>query len=202
MTTVLLLDDHAVLRDALRRLIDGEPDLKVVGDAATGAEALRIAEREHPEVALVDLRLGAESALPVIRGLRALQNPPRVVVLTMHADRDSAIEALSAGAEGYVLKASPAEDVLRALRAAASGGACLDPQVAARLLACVTAGATVPERELTPREREVLELVRSGLRNREIACRLHLSEKTVKHHVGQVLQKTGAQSRRALRPRA
>lgn len=199
MTTILLLDDHAVLRGALRRLIDAEPDLRVAGEAATSSEALRIAAQERPEVALVDLSLGDESALPVIRRLRALPSPPRVVVLTMHEDRDSVIEALAAGAEGYILKSSPVEDVLRALRSAVSGGACLDPRVAVQVLSCITAGATVPNAGLTLREREVLELVRSGLRNREIASRLHLSEKTVKHHVGQVLQKLGVSTRRDLR---
>lgn len=199
MTSVLLLDDHAVLRGALRRLIDGEPDLKVVAEADTAQEALRQAAAESPNVALVDLSLGDESAFPAIRELRALPRPPHVVVLTMHADRANVIEALAAGAQGYLLKSAPVEDVLRALRTAAQGGAPLDPKIAVEVLPYVSAGAAALQGGLTPREREVFELVRAGLRNRDIALRLHLSEKTVKHHVGQVLLKLGATSRRSLR---
>lgn len=200
MIRVLILDDHTVLCGALRRLIDGEQDLTVVAEAAAGAEALRLAETMGPEVALVDLSLGEESAIPVIRALCRLERAPRVVVLTMHAERSRALEAFAAGAQGYLLKSAPVEDVLRAIRTAAEGGVPLDPSVAAAVLPLIAGRVPAePEERLTPREQEVRELVSAGLRNREIAARLHLSEKTVKHHVGQVLQKLGLPSRRGLR---
>ncbi len=199
MINILLLDDHAVLRGALRRLIDGEPDLCVVAEAATVQEAIHQAMATSPDVALVDLSLGEESGLAAIRALTDLPRPPHVVVLTMHGDKANIVEALAAGAGGYLLKSAPVEDVLRALRTAASGGATLDPKIAAQVLPYIAAAASAQPGGLTPREREVFELLRAGMRNREIAQRLHLSEKTVKHHVGQVLLKLGAPSRRSLR---
>src|SRR3954447_12019973 len=193
---VLLVDDHAVVREGLRTYLELHDDIEVVGEAADGEEAIRVAEALRPDVVLMDLMMPVLDGVGALRALRERLPRTRAIALTSFTDEDTLLPALQAGAAGYLLKNVQPSELHRAILAAHAGEALLDPVVAARLLDAIAqpAGAPAPER-LTPREREVLALLARGYSNKRIARELRVAEKTVKTHVGHVLAKLGVTDR-------
>jgi NarL family two-component system response regulator LiaR len=191
---VLVVDDHEVVREGLRAFLELQDGIEVAGEATDGEEAIAVAERLDPDVVLMDLVMPKLDGLGAMRELRERVPRARVIVLTSFLDDDKLLPALRAGAAGYLLKNAPPPELARAVRAAHAGEALLDPVVAARLVETL-AGDGDPLDRLTPREREVLELIGRGFPNKRIARRLEVSEKTVKTHVGHVLAKLGVTDR-------
>jgi NarL family two-component system response regulator LiaR len=191
---VLVVDDHAVVREGLRAFLELQEGIEVAGEAADGEEAIEVAERLIPDVVLMDLVMPRLDGVGAMRALRERVPAARVIVLTSFLDEDRLLPALRAGAAGYLLKNAEPKELARAVRAAHAGEALLDPVVAARLVEAL-AGEEEPLDRLTPREREVLELIGRGYANKRIALALELSEKTVKTHVGHVLAKLGVSDR-------
>jgi DNA-binding NarL/FixJ family response regulator len=179
---VLVADDHGVVRGGLERLLAGEDDMELVGAAADGAEAVRLAAEHTPDVVLMDLSMPRVDGIEATRRVGEACPSCRVVVLTSFSDRERILQALDAGAVGYLLKDTEPDDLLRGVRAAARGESPLNPKVAGAVIAARSA----PRVSLSPREREVLELVAEGLPNKLIARRLEISEKTVKAHLTRV----------------
>jgi two-component system, NarL family, response regulator LiaR len=195
---VLLVDDHAVVREGLRAFLDLQEGIEVIGEAGDGAEALEQADRLRPDVILMDLVMPRLDGVGAMRELRRRIPGSRVIVLTSFAEDDRLLPAIQAGAAGYLLKNVEPKELARAVRAAHAGEVLLDPAVAARLVRAIAtpvgpAGGE-PER-LTRREHEVLELIARGLSNKRIALELGISEKTVKTHVGHLLAKLGVADR-------
>jgi NarL family two-component system response regulator LiaR len=195
---VLVVDDHAVVREGLRTFLSLQEGIEVVGEAGDGEAAVLAAEHLRPDVVLMDLVMPRLDGLGAMRELRRRLPTARVIVLTSYTEDERILPAVQAGAAGYVLKTAQPQEVARAVRAAHAGQALLDPGVAARLVEAIAhpAGAAAPER-LTPREREVLALIGRGYANKRIALELGLSEKTVKTHVSHVLSKLGVSDRTA-----
>lgn len=189
--TVMLVDDHPVVRSGLRAVLEGG-DVRVVGEAATGEEAVELAAHLHPDVVLCDLRLGEGiDGIRTTAALRALDSAPAVLILTTF-DRDSEIRgAIEAGAAGYLLKEVAPELILDGIRRAAAGGMVLATELASRLLE----GLRNPLPRLTDRETQVLRLLATGAANREIARTLFVTEATVKSHVAHIFTKLEADSR-------
>jgi DNA-binding NarL/FixJ family response regulator len=195
---VLIVDDHAVVREGLRTFLSLQDGIEVVGEAADGVEALAVAATLAPDVILMDLVMPRLDGVGAMRALREDGATARVIVLTSFADDDRILPAIQAGAAGYLLKNVAPAELARAVRAAHAGEALLDPSVAARLVAAVASGsaASAPSApDLTPRERDVLALICRGYANKRIARELGLSEKTVKAHVGHLLAKLGVTDR-------
>ena len=189
---VLIVDDHAVVREGLRTFLELQDGIAVVGEAADGAQGVSEAERLAPDVILMDLTMPRLDGVEAMRQLRARLPSARVVVLTSAADDSRLLATIQAGAAGYLLKTVEPHELARAVRAAHAGGALLDPTAAARLVEEI---ARPQAEQLTPREREVLGLIAAGYANKRIALELGLSEKTVKTHVGHVLAKLGVSDR-------
>lgn len=198
---VLVADDQALVREGLMTLLAAAPGLDPVAAAADGEEAVALAARHRPDVILMDLRMPRCDGVEATRRIRAAQPQTEVVVLTTHADEASILDALQAGARGYLTKDAGIAEITRAVQAAAAGQALLDPVVQSRLVAVAGAAvrpATPPgplPDELTPREAEVLTLIARGLSNAEIAAALFVSEATVKTHINHLFAKTGARDR-------
>lgn len=194
MTSLLIVDDHPVVRDGLRGMFSADPRFEVVGEAGDGAEAIALAERLRPDVILMDLRMPHTDGVTAIAALAQRGIPSRVLVLTTYdTDRD-VLRAIEAGATGYLLKDAPREELFHAVQAAARGQATLAPSVATRLLGQMREPRSA---SLSPREREVLELTAQGSTNRETARRLFISEATVKTHLLHVYAKLGVNDRAA-----
>lgn len=193
MLRLVLVDDHQVVRLGLRALLEGEPDLTVVGEAGTAAEAIQVVSRLAPDIVLMDIRLPDQSGITVCQQIRQRWPTVQVLMLTSFADEELVLEAISAGAAGYVLKQLGNDDLLRAVRAVGRGDAVLDPTVTRQLLARVRRAAHEAHgaafHDLSERELEVLALVAEGKTNAEIAEALILSEKTVRNHVSTILEK-------------
>ncbi|MFJ6898064.1 response regulator [Streptomyces hokutonensis] len=198
---VFLLDDHEVVRRGLSDLLDAEEDISVVGDAENVEHALVRAPAVRPDVAVLDVRLPDGDGITVCRELRDQMPELAVLMLTSFDDEDALLDAIMAGASGYVLKQIKGSDLVSAVRTVASGQSMLDPATTARLMRSLRAEpAQAPEMapelaSLSPREREILALIGDGLTNREIGKRLYLSEKTVKNHISRLLAKLGVQRR-------
>jgi DNA-binding NarL/FixJ family response regulator len=193
--TILLVDDHAVVREGLRAFLELQDGLQVVGEAQDGEEAVAQAERLDPDVILMDLVMPRLDGVAAMRRLRESGSRARVVVLTSFLEDDRLLPAIQAGAAGYLLKNTEPAELARAIRAAAAGEAIIDPTVAARLVNALADGRRSAAEELTRREREVLELIVHGRSNKRIAFELGIAEKTVKTHVGHVLAKLGVTDR-------
>jgi DNA-binding NarL/FixJ family response regulator len=191
-TRVVIVDDHAVLRAGLQQLLAGEPDLEVVGTAADGAEAISVVRRLRPDVVLMDLQMPGVDGVAATREIVARELAD-VLVLTSYSDAERIVGALDAGALGYLLKDAEPDEVLRGIRAVARGESPINPRAARELLgARRTAGVAA---DLTPRETEVLALVRQGLANKQIARRLGISDRTVKAHLTSAFQRIGVVDR-------
>jgi len=192
-TRVVLVDDHELVRLGLRTLIDDQPDLEVVGEAGTAAEAIRVVERTRPDVALMDIRIPGEGGIEATRQITARFPHTKVVMLTSFADDELVVRAIGAGAVGYVLKQVGNEELLRAIGAAARGEALLDPSTTARLLSRVREAERKADedafRDLSDRELDVLAEVARGRSNAEIGQQLNLSQKTVRNYVSHILEK-------------
>ncbi len=192
---VLIVDDHAVVREGLRTFLELQEGLEIVGEAGDGEEALDLAERLQPDVILMDLVMPKLDGLEAMRELRRRRSRTRVIVLTSFGDEERLLPAIQAGAAGYLLKNVQPQELARAIRAAHAGQALLDPAVAARLVDALAEGGGEPGGRLTPRERDVLDLIGHGFSNKRIAAELGVSEKTVKAHVSRVLGKLGVTDR-------
>ncbi len=193
---MLVVDDHAVVREGLRTFLGLQEGIEVVGEAADGEEALREAERLRPDVILMDLTMPRLDGVGAMRELRRRLPGARVVVLTSHAADSRLLAAIRAGAAGYLLKSVQPQELARAVRAAHAGEALLDPAVAARLVEAIAEPEAADAAEhLTRRELEVLVLIGGGRSNKRIALELGVSEKTVKTHVGHLLAKLGVSDR-------
>ncbi|MGH3697268.1 MAG: response regulator [Pseudonocardiaceae bacterium] len=201
---VLIADDQALLRGSLRVLLETEPDLVVVGEAGTGAEAVELVETLHPDVVLMDVRMPEMDGIEATRRITRTEQAPRILVLTTFDVDDYVYAALRAGASGFLLKDTPPGQLLDAVRLIAAGEALLAPTVTRRLIAEFVRRpepARRPTRTLagiTEREREVLTLIARGLANSEIEHHLHLSRGTVKTHIGRLLAKLDARDRAQL----
>jgi DNA-binding NarL/FixJ family response regulator len=191
---LLIVDDHPVVRDGLRGMFESEPGIEVVGEAGDGAEAVRLAPALRPDVILMDLRMSGMDGVAAITELVRRGVGARVLVLTTYDTDSYVLPAIEAGATGYLLKDAPRAELLRAVRAAASGQAVLAPSVASRLMNRFREPDTEP---LSPREREVLELVAAGNTNRDVAARLFISQATVKTHLLNIYAKLGVGDRAA-----
>jgi DNA-binding NarL/FixJ family response regulator len=188
---ILIADDHGIYREGLRAVLGPEPDMEVVGEAATGTEVVERASETRPDLILMDIQMPDVNGIEATR--RILEADPNVgvVVVTMFEDDDSVFAAMRAGARGYVLKESNAEEMIRVIRAVAEGEAHFGPEIA-RKLRDFFSKPTAPKEifpELTPREGEVLEMIARGLSNAEISRRLYLSPKTVRNHVSNIFLK-------------
>ena len=193
---VLLVDDHPVVRQGLRALLSTQDGIEVVGEAGDGEAAVAEAGRLSPDVVLMDVVMPGIDGVEALRRIGGSRPQTRVVMLTSYADERRAMEAVDAGASGFLLKDASPRDVAAAIRAAHRGEAVLHPSVAARLLA-ERRRPPAAHAELTARELEVLRLIARGLRNKQIAAQLHVSEKTVKTHVSAVLRKLDVADRTA-----
>ena len=190
---VVLVDDHAVVRTGLEQLLAGTADIAVVGQAGDGAEAIEVVRQTHPDVVLMDLQMPGMDGVEATRKIVDEGLEGEVVVLTSYSDSARIVAALDAGAIGYLLKDADPEDVLDGVRAVSRGESPIHPRVARELL--TARGSTAAKIELTPREAEVLGLVRDGLANKQIARRLGISERTVKAHLTSVFQRIGVADR-------
>ncbi|MFJ2543577.1 response regulator [Microbacterium sp. NPDC087589] len=196
MIRLVIADDHPIVRAGLTALFSLEPDLEVVAEAATPEEAVACAERENPDVVLMDLQFGSHSqntGVDATRRIRALEAPPYVLVLTNYDTDADILGAVEAGASGYLLKDAPPHELTAAVRAAAAGESALAPVIASRLLDRMRA----PRVSLSSREIEVLELVAAGRSNSEVADELFVSETTVKSHLAHIFSKLDVSSRTA-----
>ena len=196
---IFIADDHLIVREGLRLILETEDDFMLVGEADDGAEAVRLVIELQPDVVLMDLRMPGMDGLTAIERLRETQPHIAVVILTTYNEDDLMVRGLRAGARGFLLKDTDRETLFRAIRAAARGEMLLQPEIVAKVLAHTAAppGPSASLVELTDREREVLEAVAQGERNKEIAARLHITERTVKAHLTSIYNKLGVDSRAA-----
>lgn len=192
-TTIVLADDHHVVRQGLRTLLDAQPDLRVVGEAADGGEATRLVERLKPEVLVLDISMPDVTGLDVLRQVKRLSPGTRVVILSMHRNEAYLSEALKAGALAYVLKGSTAEALVQAIHEAAAGRRYLSPPLSDEAVGTYLQRADAqpfdPYQTLTNREREVLRLVAEGNSSPAIAARLFISPRTVETHRANLMRK-------------
>ncbi len=202
---VLLVDDHAVVRQGLRMFIEMQKDMEVIGEGVNGMEAVELAARLHPDIILLDLIMPQMDGVEATYKIRKKVPQSRILIMTSFGEDDKVFPAIRAGAQGYLLKDIQPADLIRAIRDCCAGKAQLHPDIAGRLMAVVAqevpaskAGPASNQPELqglTEREKEVLGLIATGLNNREIAEKMVISEKTVKTHVSNILEKLGVQDR-------
>ena len=193
MIRLVVVDDHPVVRHGLVSMLKYEQDMQVVGEAGDGAEAVRVILEHAPDVVLLDLRLPQLSGIEVMKQTRAQVPHTRFLVLTTYDADEYIVPALSAGAQGYLLKDTMPDELTRAIRTLAAGGSPLEPAVAAKLLTSMSAPQS--EDELSARELEVLKLLVAGASNKVIAAQLNVSENTVKSHLSHIFDKLQVQSR-------
>lgn len=192
--TVLLVDDHLVVRSGLRALLGTQPDIAVVADAASGEEALELVREHSPGVVVMDLAMGeGMDGIEAIRHIRGLNSGQAILVFTTYDSDADIVRAVDAGAMGYLLKDAAPEEIFAAVRGAVQGRSVMSPPVASRLFQQLRN----PEEILTPREAELLSLLTQGLSNRELGQRLFISEATVKTHLAHIYSKLGVETRAA-----
>lgn len=195
---ILVADDHPVVRQGLVAMLDTQPDFEIVGQAGTGTEAIERVAAQTPDVLLLDLEMPELDGVEVIRQLRDRDLDTRVIVFTAFDTDERIVGAVQAGAQGYLLKGAPRDQIFEAIRVVSEGGSLLQPVVASKLLKHVSGEAGAHEagpEPLTEREMEVLELLAQGKTNREIAAALIITERTVKFHVSSIMGKLGAGNR-------
>ena len=194
---ILVADDHPVVRDGLAAILSTQSDFAVVAQAGSGEEVLRRAAEAHPDVVLLDLEMPEMDGVEALRQLRDQRDAPRVIVFTAYDTDDRILAAVRAGAQGYLLKGAPRDEIFQAIRVVHGGGSLLQPVVASRLMRQVSndTQTRIGIGSLTEREREVLRLLMRGLQNKEIAHELVVTERTVKFHVSSILTKLGAGNR-------
>jgi DNA-binding NarL/FixJ family response regulator len=192
---ILIADDHGIVRSGLRLLLERQPDIEVIAEAADGVEAREMAIRERPDLAILDVKMPKLTGLQATRAIRAHAPDVAVLILSMHDDERYLFEALKAGASGYVLKAQADTDLLAAIRAIERGEPFLTPKAQRLLIKDVLERGSVGEEELTPREEEIVKLVAEAHTTKEIAGILHLSEKTVENHRANAMRKLGMRDR-------
>ncbi|WP_314619690.1 response regulator transcription factor [Streptomyces stackebrandtii] len=207
MTTVLIADDQPMQRFGFRMLLESQDDMTVVGEASNGTEAIRLVDRHHPDVVLMDIRMPGLDGIEATRRIVTTGARTRILIVTTFDLDEYAYEGLRAGASGFLVKDAQPEELLAGIRAVASGDAVVAPSLTRRLLDAYiqhlpqpTTPPAPPQEDprlssLTEREREILTVVGQGWTNTEIAERLHLAESTVKTHIGRILAKTGARDR-------
>ena len=191
---ILVADDHPMLREGLVAVLSTQPDFDIIGEAADGAEVMRLAEALRPDVILLDLEMPDVDGVAALEGLRDAVSAARAIVFTAYDTDERILRSLRAGARGYLLKGASRQEIFDAVRTVHAGGSLLEPGVTTRLLDHVREGGEQTE-PLTPRELEVLALISEGLHNSEIAGRLFVTERTVKFHVSSILAKLGADNR-------
>jgi len=197
---VLLADDHALFRQGVRRLLEGAGDIEVVGDAETGEESVRLAEDLAPDIVLLDVTMPSLSGIDAARMIKASSPRAGIIMLTVHADEEFLFEAIKAGAMGYLLKDCTPDELIRAIRVVHSGEGLLAPTMAAKVMrefarTRETKDLAAVHLPLTQREVEILQHVTTGLANKEIANRLSISERTVKNHLSNIMEKLHVNSR-------
>ena len=192
---ILLADDHPVVRDGLTAILGTQPDFEVVGQAGSGAEAVAQAAALNPDVILLDLEMPGLDGVEALKQIRAAEPNARAIVFTAFDTDDRILSAVRAGAQGYLLKGAPREEIFKAVRVVHAGGSLLQPIVASKLLRQVRQPAAVPAAALTPRELDVLRLMARGLQDKEIAAELVIAERTVKFHASSIMSKLGAGNR-------
>jgi two-component system, NarL family, response regulator DevR len=197
MVRVFLLDDHDIVRRGLAHLFETAGDIDVVGEAGTAEEALSRIPPTRPDVALLDVRLPDGDGVQVCREIRSRHPEIHCLMLTSFSDDEALFDAIMAGASGFILKQVKSEEIVQAVRFVAKGQSLLDPAVTGRVLDRLRNGPEEDERlaRLSPRERNILELIADGLTNRQISERIHLAEKTVKNYVSNLLTKLGMERR-------
>lgn len=192
----VIADDHQLVREGTRRILEREPDIEVVGEASTGAEALELTRTLRPDVALLDMRFPDRSGVEVVRQLREEGNPAKAVLLSAFDDEEYVMEALSAGAAGYLVKTMPSGELAGWVRRAAEGDAALEPRLAVHIARYVgRVSMRVEEPVVSAREIAVLRLLARGLPNKQIARRLGISPRTVEGHLSHIFNKLGVGSR-------
>jgi len=194
---ILIADDHPIVREGLSAVLETQPDFEIVGEASSGAQAVERAAELRPDVILLDLELPVMDGVAALRAIRAADPAAKVIIFTAFDTDERILGAVQAGAQGYLLKGAPREELFQAIRVVHEGGSLLQPVVAARLMRQVSAAATAPDlpEALTERELEVLHLLAKGRQNKEIANELVISERTVKFHVSAILAKLGVGNR-------
>jgi DNA-binding NarL/FixJ family response regulator len=191
---ILIADDHPIVRDGLRTVLGTQPDFEVVGEAGSGHEVVQKVSDLRPDVVLLDLEMPEVDGVDALRLMRDAYPEVKAIVFTAFDTDERILGAVKAGAQGYLLKGAPREQIFEAVRVVHAGGSLLQPIVASKLLHQISQGQQEP-RSITPRELDVLQLMARGLQNKEIAAELSITERTVKFHIGSILSKMGASNR-------
>ena len=192
---ILLADDHPIVREGLAAVLGTQPDFEIVGQANDGAETIDLASALKPDIVILDLAMPGLDGVQALRAMRAENGDLKALVFTASETDERIIGAVQAGAQGYLLKGAPRDELFNAIRVIARGGSLLSPVVAARLLERMAGTTPAPAEALTDREQEVLQLLARGLQNKEIAAQLGIGERTVKFHVSAILGKLHAANR-------
>ncbi|PWK13494.1 response regulator [Tumebacillus permanentifrigoris] len=192
---VLLCDDHTILRDGLRNLLEGESDLQVVGEASDGQQAIEAVRQLQPDVVLMDINMPGMGGVEAVEKLTAEFESIRILILTMYNHEEYLFRTIRAGAKGYLLKDSPVSEVVEAIRKVMTGGSVLNPILTDKLMASYREPREETVEKLSPREMEVLTALVQGLSNKLIAEQLFISETTVKLHISNIYRKLGVKSR-------
>ena len=189
-TQVLLADDHHIVRDGLRAILERE-GFKVAAEASNGREAVKLAEQFHPDIAVLDLSMPVLNGIDAAKEIRRVSSTTKIIMLTQHTERQFLLEGLRAGTRGFVMKTHSAEELVRAIREILRGGTYFSPEVAAAAVEAYQTKADLPVDPLTPRERQVLQLIAESKRTKEIAAMLEISAKTVETYRSRIMEKLG-----------